>query len=729
MKKRSAIVIISVFILLFLNTTISSLASSNLQNYLGYNVKKKSNLEKENMNPWTPEDEGDHFPCSTEWWFFQSSLELENGSKWDVGTTYEYFTKQNENVTTIKSHILQWYFINRDTDKLIDFEERYTDDNNVSFRSENRTNISFDNCTMEGSFPYYDFYLEDKEKKYILDIHLQAKTLPHWVMQEGNNGYFPWALRGIARYGFILELNTSGTITINGDKTNVTGVSYYEHAWGNFTYRYSPDSGRVLNLLDKIKEFLPLIKWYISEQKRNPSNRLKFESENFFGYDWVWGHFDNGWNIFFSAFHTGTCISEGPVFGTVALTKDGEKFYDFADVKIKYGRKIYLEYAGAYIPIDITITALKDDKKIVLNASTTTIPYNSFKYWPLSKSTCGTGYFHTAGNITGYYEDNNHKIDLNGISGMVIFRQLFTSKHKELTIKFTPRLFLSRFLQPTDLRETLVDNKNTYFSKNINYKPKTMDRSNLIYSNNPAGSNILFVGGEGSGNYSSIQAAVDNASKNDTVFVFNGSYVENIIIDKSIHLIGENKETTLIDARDNDGIKITADNVEITGFTIDSDDADNWDDSAIDISSDYNYIHHNNIVNSFWFGIFLNNCSNNTLEFNKLTNNDIGIWICRSNNNIFRFNTIELSKGPGVWLWHSSQHNYFFGNNFIENGEHVLNQDFSMGNYYRSNYWDDFKALKFGRWIDLNNDGLTFLPYNIFRLRFDRRPAVKPYQI
>ena len=60
--------------------------------------------------------------------------------------------------------------------------------------------------------------------------------------------------------------------------------------------------------------------------------------------------------------------------------------------------------------------------------------------------------------------------------------------------------------------------------------------------------NILYVGGSGGGNYSTIQSAIDDANSGDTVFVYDDSspYYENIEIDKSINLIGENRETTKI---------------------------------------------------------------------------------------------------------------------------------------------------------------------------------------
>ena len=60
--------------------------------------------------------------------------------------------------------------------------------------------------------------------------------------------------------------------------------------------------------------------------------------------------------------------------------------------------------------------------------------------------------------------------------------------------------------------------------------------------------NIYYVGGTGEGNYTKIKYAIAFASDGDTVFVYNDSspYYENIWINKSINLIGEDKETTII---------------------------------------------------------------------------------------------------------------------------------------------------------------------------------------
>ena len=85
----------------------------------------------------------------------------------------------------------------------------------------------------------------------------------------------------------------------------------------------------------------------------------------------------------------------------------------------------------------------------------------------------------------------------------------------------------------------------------------------------------LYVGGSGPGNYSKIQDAIDNASDGDTVFVFNGTYyvrvdsLTGLVVDKSITLIGEDKNNTTINGSGCWSIiEITANNTIISRFTV-----------------------------------------------------------------------------------------------------------------------------------------------------------------
>ena len=88
-------------------------------------------------------------------------------------------------------------------------------------------------------------------------------------------------------------------------------------------------------------------------------------------------------------------------------------------------------------------------------------------------------------------------------------------------------------------------------------------------SNTSYDGNTLYVGGSGPGNYTKIQDAIDNASDGDTVFVYNGTYSEYIDICKSISLIGENREDTIIKST---ALFIEIPGVEISGFHISSGD-------------------------------------------------------------------------------------------------------------------------------------------------------------
>jgi len=209
--------------------------------------------------------------------------------------------------------------------------------------------------------------------------------------------------------------------------------------------------------------------------------------------------------------------------------------------------------------------------------------------------------------------------------------------------------------------------------------------------------NTLYVGGSGEGNYSSIQDAVDNASDDDTVFVFDDSspYYENLIVRKSINLIAENRNTTIIfdSESGNNCIKIVSDYVTVKGFKIISQNKDRGGNGIdissskfcnilrneiygvsyginIDFSEDIN-IFNNNIYNNF-YGLVLNpitirvNISNNIISNNQgegvicyetadimfynntITYNRIGIDSISEKNHIYKYNNISYNSEEGI---------------------------------------------------------------------------------
>ncbi len=185
---------------------------------------------------------------------------------------------------------------------------------------------------------------------------------------------------------------------------------------------------------------------------------------------------------------------------------------------------------------------------------------------------------------------------------------------------------------------------------------------------NPISSgNTLYVGGDGPNNYTTIQDAIDNSSNGDTVFVFDDSspYYENIRIKNSINLIGENKNTTIINGKNSyDSCIEISHYTNISGFKIQN------CSSGISIGSDYNTISNNLIINNE-FGIHILYTRKNTIKNNFFANNGYGISIWDSDDIIIENNYI-FSNSEGIEVDDSSN-NKIFNNTILENynGIHI----------------------------------------------------------
>jgi parallel beta-helix repeat protein len=79
----------------------------------------------------------------------------------------------------------------------------------------------------------------------------------------------------------------------------------------------------------------------------------------------------------------------------------------------------------------------------------------------------------------------------------------------------------------------------------------------------------LYVGGGGPGNFTRIQDAINNASDGDTIFVYHNRYQECICVAKQICLIGEDRNTTIIDGgMKGDVVLIFMSSVTVRNFTV-----------------------------------------------------------------------------------------------------------------------------------------------------------------
>jgi len=174
---------------------------------------------------------------------------------------------------------------------------------------------------------------------------------------------------------------------------------------------------------------------------------------------------------------------------------------------------------------------------------------------------------------------------------------------------------------------------------------------------NPGG-NVLYVGGSGPGNYTKIQDAIDDASDGDTVFVYSGVYYETIFLNKQIDLIGEDKETTILDGERPWGyawnnIRIyDTEYVTVSGFSILNCDLS---EGAGVYSSADNVIIHDNVFSNMYQGIELYSAYGVTISENIIENNaDNGIHILFSFDNFVIGNTIIANGDDGVSIDRSS---------------------------------------------------------------------------
>ena len=200
-------------------------------------------------------------------------------------------------------------------------------------------------------------------------------------------------------------------------------------------------------------------------------------------------------------------------------------------------------------------------------------------------------------------------------------------------------------------------------------------------------SSIIYVDDDGEADYIRIQDAIDNASDGDFIFVYNGIYNEDVEVNKPITLIGEDMNQTIINKR---GFDVEADNVSISGFTIQNDFLGisiyysnfvnvygnkiiNQEFKALALFGSSNvYIEGNIINNSYYWGIGIGYSTNVSIIGNTITNTGIysGISITNSNKILISGNTIcnnnNNSRGVGIYL-ETSFNNIIRDNNVRNN--------------------------------------------------------------
>lgn len=243
--------------------------------------------------------------------------------------------------------------------------------------------------------------------------------------------------------------------------------------------------------------------------------------------------------------------------------------------------------------------------------------------------------------------------------------------------------------------------------------------------------------------YKTINEGINAASANDTIFVFSGTYYENILITQDLLLVGENKDTTVIDGGGNHHVleaHNSADNiicVRVSNITVRNAGGSGFDCVTFSYVTN-GEISNMNILNSqegegisidHCSGViirdnFVNNChsssglslsesNQNVIENNIIQNNQKGIHLGSfSTNNCITANVIWDNSIYGIYIVQSSN-NIFSLNDFNGDGSsgNSQNAQDSSTNSWSSNgqgnYWGDYNKY------DNNSDGIGDAPYAI----------------
>jgi len=158
--------------------------------------------------------------------------------------------------------------------------------------------------------------------------------------------------------------------------------------------------------------------------------------------------------------------------------------------------------------------------------------------------------------------------------------------------------------------------------------------------------------------YPIIQEAVNAATPtNNSILVRPGTYNEHVSVNKSVTLVGSEPSETIINGTGNGNVvTITANNVQISRFTI-----------------------KNSGGSSPYSGILLNNSSDGVVRENIILENYNGVYVTNSSQeNTIRDNTIVLNNGCGINI-HSSNISSILDNTLSNNNYGIcLNQSSYM---------------------------------------------------
>lgn len=161
--------------------------------------------------------------------------------------------------------------------------------------------------------------------------------------------------------------------------------------------------------------------------------------------------------------------------------------------------------------------------------------------------------------------------------------------------------------------------------------------------------------------YTTIQAAIAAALPGETIRVCAGTYNEDVLVNKSVRLIGDGPTgVNIVGPIGGDGatVRITGNNVELEGFTITraGNNTTDWNNGGLNFAgiamqglTILNANIHNNVITGNRTGIDLNNTGGHTITRNIIDNNHTGMIMRNQTDNLlFEENFVTNNRTVGI---------------------------------------------------------------------------------
>ncbi len=184
-----------------------------------------------------------------------------------------------------------------------------------------------------------------------------------------------------------------------------------------------------------------------------------------------------------------------------------------------------------------------------------------------------------------------------------------------------------------------------------------------------SGTSVVFVGGTGPGNFSSIRAAVATVSSGGLVMIYPGVFHEQIMLNKSVELRGSGQNVTVINgSRQGNVVTVAADGVTIRNLTIQGSGLQ-FPDTGLLVRANGTHVLDVTSTENFYGAILWWGSSGAVFERDHIfANHRCGIYLPHSSGNRIQGNVIADNPVNGCGLYEDSNHNTIVNNTFARNG-------------------------------------------------------------